>query len=417
MKKALKVIAIIAAIAFLVTQESAAEKKAKKAAEAAEGLAESANEAKQALEDIKSAFNGYDTAVAKLNECTKGTKEWRDALQAVNQEVLDIIANNPELASRMEISRDANGMMVINNKDEILQAAQDRANYANYASMMGNVTAKQAQDAKNAEDLIRSYVLAGFTKIHIDTSMKVADDDPNTRLSDETISRRGAHLARVAEDAYQELLKTGAQVIVLDHHDLVPSVLAIQKKIHLVSSMNDYDNPHLCGAGVTLKFCLYLDELMETGYAQDYYDLAACGICGDMMNVGVESLENRYICSKGFSNLINPAIEEIKGTYPMCSDTIAYSVAPLVNAANRMNRNWEALKLFLSEDEDEIHDLIDILKRCKESQNERVERVYEQIERQIKEQEDKKVMFFVLEDADNISGLVANKVLGEYQNL
>lgn len=214
---------------------------------------------------------------------------------------------------------------------------------------------------------------------------------------------------------YQELLKTGAQVIVLDHHDLVPSVLAIQKKIHLVSSMNDYDNPHLCGAGVTLKFCLYLDELMETGYAQDYYDLAACGICGDMMNVGVESLENRYICSKGFSNLINPAIEEIKGTYPMCSDTIAYSVAPLVNAANRMNRNWEALKLFLSEDEDEIHDLIDILKRCKESQNERVEKVYEQIEKQIKEQEDKKVMFFVLEDADNISGLVANKVLGEYQ--
>lgn len=66
---------------------------------------------------------------------------------------------------------------------------------------------------KNAEDLIRSYVLAGFTKIHIDTSMKVADDDPNTRLSDETISRRGAHLARVAEDAYQELLKTNPNAV------------------------------------------------------------------------------------------------------------------------------------------------------------------------------------------------------------
>lgn len=66
---------------------------------------------------------------------------------------------------------------------------------------------------KNAEDLIRSYVLAGFTKIHIDTSMKVADDDPNTRLSDEIISRRGAHLARVAEDAYQELLKTNPDAV------------------------------------------------------------------------------------------------------------------------------------------------------------------------------------------------------------
>ena len=66
---------------------------------------------------------------------------------------------------------------------------------------------------KNAEDLIRSYILAGFTKIHIDTSMKVADDDPNTRLSDDTISRRGAHLARVAEDAYQELLKTNPDAV------------------------------------------------------------------------------------------------------------------------------------------------------------------------------------------------------------
>ncbi|MDD6467735.1 MAG: class II D-tagatose-bisphosphate aldolase, non-catalytic subunit [Erysipelotrichaceae bacterium] len=66
---------------------------------------------------------------------------------------------------------------------------------------------------KNAEDLIRSYVLAGFTKIHIDTSMKVADDDPNTRLSDETISRRGAYLAKVADDAYHELLKTNPDAV------------------------------------------------------------------------------------------------------------------------------------------------------------------------------------------------------------
>lgn len=58
-----------------------------------------------------------------------------------------------------------------------------------------------------ARTLVHDYVKAGFTKIHIDTSMKVADDDPNTRLSDETIARRGAELARVCEDAYQELLK------------------------------------------------------------------------------------------------------------------------------------------------------------------------------------------------------------------
>ena len=56
-----------------------------------------------------------------------------------------------------------------------------------------------------SRELIRQYVLAGFTKIHIDTSMKVASDDPDTRLSDEVISKRGAELAAVAEEAYKEL--------------------------------------------------------------------------------------------------------------------------------------------------------------------------------------------------------------------
>lgn len=70
---------------------------------------------------------------------------------------------------------------------------------------VANLPEKEAMEY--ARTLVHDYVKAGFTKIHIDTSMKVADDDPNTRLSDETIARRGAELARVCEDAYQELLK------------------------------------------------------------------------------------------------------------------------------------------------------------------------------------------------------------------
>ena len=62
----------------------------------------------------------------------------------------------------------------------------------------------EAQAMANAEELIRSYVLAGFSKIHIDTSMRVADDDPSARLSDGTIARRGARLCRAAEDAFAQ---------------------------------------------------------------------------------------------------------------------------------------------------------------------------------------------------------------------
>ena len=71
----------------------------------------------------------------------------------------------------------------------------------------------EAEAMADAEELIRHYVGAGFTKIHIDTSMKVADDDPNTRLSDEVIARRGARLARVAEETYHKLLESEPDAI------------------------------------------------------------------------------------------------------------------------------------------------------------------------------------------------------------
>jgi len=64
---------------------------------------------------------------------------------------------------------------------------------------------KEAMD--NASELIRGYVLAGFTKIHIDTSMKLADDAADKRLSDEVIAQRGALLCKVAEETYFDLKK------------------------------------------------------------------------------------------------------------------------------------------------------------------------------------------------------------------
>jgi len=58
-----------------------------------------------------------------------------------------------------------------------------------------------------AERLIYEYVYAGFTKIHIDTSMHLASDDPNQRLSDAVIAQRGAALCAVAEQAFADRKK------------------------------------------------------------------------------------------------------------------------------------------------------------------------------------------------------------------
>jgi len=52
-----------------------------------------------------------------------------------------------------------------------------------------------------AETLISQYVAAGFSKIHIDTSMRVADDPTDQRLPDSVIARRAARLCAAAEAA------------------------------------------------------------------------------------------------------------------------------------------------------------------------------------------------------------------------
>jgi D-tagatose-1,6-bisphosphate aldolase subunit GatZ/KbaZ len=60
---------------------------------------------------------------------------------------------------------------------------------------------------QKAEELVRASVLAGYTKIHLDASMHLADDSGDRRkpLADTIVSNRAADLCRAAEDAYRQL--------------------------------------------------------------------------------------------------------------------------------------------------------------------------------------------------------------------
>jgi D-tagatose-1,6-bisphosphate aldolase subunit GatZ/KbaZ len=65
-----------------------------------------------------------------------------------------------------------------------------------------NLPEKEAME--KSVELVYQYARAGFTKIHLDTSMKVADD-PEGLLSTETIARRGAQLYKASIRGYKEL--------------------------------------------------------------------------------------------------------------------------------------------------------------------------------------------------------------------
>ena len=59
-----------------------------------------------------------------------------------------------------------------------------------------------AQAMANADDLIKSYVAAGFKKIHLDCSMSCQDDP--VPLTDDIVAERAARLAKVAEETCRE---------------------------------------------------------------------------------------------------------------------------------------------------------------------------------------------------------------------
>lgn len=77
-----------------------------------------------------------------------------------------------------------------------------------------------AQAMANADDLIKSYVAAGFKKIHLDCSMSCADDP--VPLTDEIVAERAARLAKVAEETSQQHFGESDLVYVIGTEAPVP---------------------------------------------------------------------------------------------------------------------------------------------------------------------------------------------------
>lgn len=214
-------------------------------------------------------------------------------------------------------------------------------------------------------------------------------------------------------EEYKDLRGNNTDVIVLDHHNINPDV-KYDDYITLVSSQDMYNNPQLSGAGVVWKFCKYVDSKQDTKFADNYVDLAAVGIAADVMDMTVP--ENRYIVYTGLNNLQNLALKKIVGSYEFNSRGILFSVAPLINSANRLDENEAALSAMIEDDNKTVLRHIRTLKKCKESQDQRVSVVLEEVQKDVDRQvqHDAKFLFVQGEGIGGLSGLVATKLSDKY---
>lgn len=216
-------------------------------------------------------------------------------------------------------------------------------------------------------------------------------------------------------DVYKRILDTGTKLVVFDHHLPEQRLFDANLDFVLVTSAKDYTNEALSGAGVCLKYALYADEMNLTDYSDDLWVYAAIGIIADMSDMSVP--ENRYIAYRGLAQFRNPMVQKMVGNYTFDSQSVSFSIGPLVNAAMRMHENEKAMNVFLAEDLDEIDELVKDLKNCRERQNEAVAEMLDDLLEQGEAQLDRKCMFFILEnDTDaEVTGLIGNKLLAMYQ--
>ena len=151
----------------------------------------------------------------------------------------------------------------------------------------------------------------------------------------------------------QYIYELGSDVIVTDHHELpetLPDCVIVNPKLK-----DDYPYDNLCGAGVAFKLaCALIGER-----AYKYLDFAALATVADSVPL---LGENRDIVTEGlklFNGKIRPCFAALIGkTYdPLTAQSLAFSVAPRINAAGRMGDAQAAFRLFTSEDENEIFDL------------------------------------------------------------
>ena len=216
-------------------------------------------------------------------------------------------------------------------------------------------------------------------------------------------------------EVYKRILDTGVKLVVFDHHLPEQRLFDANLDFVLVSSAKDYPNDQLSGAGVCLKYVLYADYMNLTDYAEDLWAYAAIGLIADMSSMACA--ENRYIAYRGLAQFKNPVVQKMVGNYCFDSQSISFSIGPLVNAAMRMSENEKAMNVFLTDDVDEIDMLVKDLQKCKERQNETVDSLLCGLLEQGESQLDRKCMFFILENDTEaeITGLLGNRLLALYQ--
>jgi single-stranded-DNA-specific exonuclease len=217
----------------------------------------------------------------------------------------------------------------------------------------------------------------------------------------------------VASEAVQFANKKGIDVIITDHHATntnLPNALAI---VHTTK---------LCGAGVAWLLSKELKKTYPHSFPDDpHLELAALGTIADLVPL---TDANRTIVKFGLEKVsctTRPGLlklfqtagieKEILGVYE-----ISFLIAPRLNAAGRIEKAMDSLRLLCTKDNTKAQDLAEKLELINRDRQLLTKQATEHAKLTVKMQDSLKKIIIVSHESyqQGIIGLVAGKLVEEY---
>ena len=214
----------------------------------------------------------------------------------------------------------------------------------------------------------------------------------------------------------------GIDVIVTDHHvppSQPPKAVAI---INPRIPGNEYPFPHLCGAGLALKLMQGLFQLRGQAVPPSLLELAAMGTIADLVPL---KDENRYLVEEGLKQLSRTTRPGLKAMYrlsslenkPITSETVAFQLAPRLNAAGRMGHAGDSLSLLTTRCQRRAEVLAETLESQNRERRVLTREVVDAVQAHL-DRFDALPPFLVVENpgiTPGIAGLVAGNLTDKYQ--
>lgn len=215
----------------------------------------------------------------------------------------------------------------------------------------------------------------------------------------------------------------GMELIITDHHqagEVLPDALAIVDA-HRSDNYSPYR--YYCGAGIALLLVAAMNDGDTQMAMEQFGDLAAIATVADVVPL---TGENRFLVQRGLEYLENTerpglrALRKVSGLEekPLNSTNIAFTIAPRLNAAGRLQSPRLAVELLLEEDEQKAMELAEKIHHINAERKEKENQILQESMKQVEENPemlfDRVLVFSGKDWHSGVIGIVASRLEEQY---